>query len=64
MDKNKSNFDNIYIFSTNGAKMMYFKENEFVEQYSEDFSDEESKLIELALNKATKDLNLTPEKQY
>lgn len=64
LDNKKANFENIFLFPTNGTKMMFFEDSKFVEKYSEDFTEDEVNLIEKTFNKAIKDLDLLPEKQY
>jgi hypothetical protein len=44
--------------------MLSFKDNKFSEDYSENLRNDEVELIENTLNKAIKDLNLLPTKQY
>jgi len=64
LDKNKANLNNIYLFPTNWTRMLSFKNDKFVEEYIENLRNDEVELIENTLNKAIKDLNLLPEKQY
>jgi len=64
LDKNKANLNNIYLFPTNGTRMLSFKGNSFVEDYSENLKENEVDLIVNTLNKAIEDLDLLPEKQY
>lgn len=64
LDIENTYFENIFLFPTNGTKMMFFEDPKFVEKYSEDFTDEEVKLIENTFNKAIVELDLLPEKQF
>jgi len=64
LDKNKANLSNVFLFPTNGTRMLSFKDNKFSEDYSENLRNDEVELIENTLNKAIKDLNLLPTKQY
>jgi len=64
LDGNKANLNNIYLFPTNWTRMLSFKWEGFLEDYSEDLKENEVDLIVSILNKAIKDLDLLPEKQY
>lgn len=64
LDPKKVLLNNFYLFPTNGTKMFYYENNNFVEKYSEDFTKEEVLKIETVFNKAIIDLDLMPKKQY
>lgn len=64
LNKDNSNFNDIFLFPANWTRMMSFEDWKFLIKYSENFTKQEVELVEIILNKTIEKLNLKPEKQY